>query len=64
MPKTRSSASSSSTCPSRAPGTLVREFERRYVERVLEEHDGNVSKAARASGIARRYFMLIRARMA
>jgi transcriptional regulator with GAF, ATPase, and Fis domain len=48
----------------RARDTLVREFERRYVERVLEEHDGNVSKAARASGIARRYFMLIRARMA
>jgi two-component system response regulator HydG len=47
----------------RARETLVREFERRYVERVLEEHGGNVSKAARASGIARRYFTLIRARM-
>jgi DNA-binding NtrC family response regulator len=38
------------------------EFERRYVERMLEAHDGNVSKAAAASGIARRYFQQVRAR--
>ncbi|MCA9617867.1 MAG: sigma 54-dependent Fis family transcriptional regulator [Myxococcales bacterium] len=38
------------------------EFERRYVERMLEAHGGNVSKAAAASGIARRYFQQVRAR--
>jgi hypothetical protein len=29
---------------------------------VLEQHGGNVARAAAASGIARRYFQLIRAR--
>ncbi|MEO6418937.1 MAG: sigma 54-interacting transcriptional regulator [Polyangiaceae bacterium] len=38
------------------------EFERRYVERVLAAHDGNVSQAARASGLALRYFRLVKAR--
>lgn len=42
----------------------ISEFERRYVERVLSQHGGNVSKAAIASGIARRYFSLIMARRA
>lgn len=37
-------------------------FERRYVERVLEAHGGNVSKASIASGIARRYFQIVKAR--
>jgi two-component system, NtrC family, response regulator HydG len=41
---------------------VVDELERRYVERVLALHDGHVGKAAAASGIARRYFELIRAR--
>jgi two-component system, NtrC family, response regulator HydG len=41
---------------------MVEEFERRYLERVLGRHDGNVGKAAAASGIARRYFMLLRSR--
>lgn len=39
-------------------------FERAYVERVLAQHCGNVVRAAAASGIARRYFQLIRARHA
>ncbi len=39
-------------------------FERAYVERVLAQHGGNVMRAAAASGIARRYFQLIRARQA
>ena len=39
-------------------------FERAYVERVLAQHGGNVVRAAAASGIARRYFQLIRARQA
>jgi DNA-binding NtrC family response regulator len=40
----------------RAKEELVGEFERRYVRRALERFGGNVSKAAAASGIARRYF--------
>jgi DNA-binding NtrC family response regulator len=41
---------------------LVAEFERRYVQQVLERSGGNVSRAAQASGIARRYFQVLRAR--
>jgi two-component system, NtrC family, response regulator HydG len=41
---------------------LVAEFERRYVARVLDKHGGNISLAAAESGIARRYFQLIKAR--
>ena len=39
------------------------EFERRYLERVLAAHGGNVARAAAASGIARRYFNIILARL-
>ena len=46
----------------RARAELVEEFERRYVQCVLDRHDGNVSRAAAASGIALRYFQLLRAR--
>lgn len=42
---------------------VVKEFERRYVERVLARHGNSVTKAARASGVAHRYFQLIRARL-
>jgi two-component system, NtrC family, response regulator HydG len=42
--------------------TLLGTFERTYVERMLAAHDGNVSRAAAASGVARRYFQIIRAR--
>ena len=41
---------------------LVREFERRYLERMLDRHDGNVTRAAEAAGIARRYFHQLLAR--
>jgi DNA-binding NtrC family response regulator len=41
---------------------LVADFERRYVERVLAKHGGDVSKAAEASGIGLRYLQKIRAR--
>jgi DNA-binding NtrC family response regulator len=37
-------------------------FEERYVARVLERHGGNVTHAARASGIGRRYFQTIHGR--
>jgi two-component system, NtrC family, response regulator HydG len=46
----------------RAREALVGEFEKRYVARVLDRHGGNVAKAAAASGLARRYFQLLRAR--
>jgi transcriptional regulator with PAS, ATPase and Fis domain len=46
----------------RARDRVLDEFERRYVERVLARHGGNVARAAAASGIARRYFQIIRAR--
>ena len=41
---------------------VLQEFERRYIERLLERHGGNVSRAAEAAGIARRYFLIVRAR--
>jgi transcriptional regulator with GAF, ATPase, and Fis domain len=52
---------------SRLPFPLARrrvldEFERRYVERVLADHEGNVARAASASGIALRYFQIVKAR--
>jgi hypothetical protein len=37
-------------------------FVRRYVARALGESGGNVARAAAASGIARRYFQLLRDR--
>ena len=46
----------------RARQLVEDDFERRYIERVLAEHGGNVARAAAASGIARRYFNLILAR--
>jgi transcriptional regulator with GAF, ATPase, and Fis domain len=45
-----------------ARNEVVAEFERRYVARVLLQHGGNVTKAANASGIGRRYFQMLRAR--
>jgi transcriptional regulator with GAF, ATPase, and Fis domain len=42
---------------------VLKEFERRYVERILAAHDGNVAHAARASGLALRYFRLVKARL-
>ncbi len=41
---------------------LLVEFEQRYVERMLQVHNGNITRAAAASGLARRNFQLIRAR--
>jgi len=41
---------------------VVEEFERRYVERMLAEHGGNVTHAAKASGLGLRYFRLVKAR--
>lgn len=41
---------------------IVRRFEPLYLARVLAKHGGDVGKAAAASGIARRYFNVLRAR--
>jgi two-component system response regulator HydG len=41
---------------------MLQAFEQRYVRRMLEVHKGNVSRAAAASGIGRRYFQMIKAR--
>jgi two-component system response regulator HydG len=46
----------------RAREKLMKIFERRYFEEVLRRHAGNVARAAAASGIARRYFQLLKAR--
>ncbi len=48
----------------RARERLVADFERRYIERVVSQHGGNVSRAAEASGLAHRYFQILRARHA
>ena len=42
---------------------LIDEFDRQYIARVLERHGGNVSRAAEASGIARRHFHRLIARL-
>jgi DNA-binding NtrC family response regulator len=39
---------------------LVAEFEQVYIARVLAQHGGNTAEAARASGVALRYFNLLR----
>lgn len=45
-----------------ARAKVVAEFEKRFVEELLTRHNGNVTHAARASGLAHRYFQLVRAR--
>ncbi|MFW5741579.1 MAG: sigma 54-interacting transcriptional regulator [Myxococcota bacterium] len=42
---------------------VMEEFERRYIDSALSAHGGNVTKAAAASGVGRRYFHLLRARV-
>ena len=46
----------------RARERVVEDFERRYVERMLARNEGVVTKAARASGVARRHFQRLRAK--
>jgi two-component system, NtrC family, response regulator HydG len=41
---------------------VVEEFEQRYVARAIVEHGGNISRAAAASGLTRRYFHMLRAK--
>jgi len=47
----------------RARELVQREFERRYVAHLLEQHDGDLERAAAASGIGLRYLRMIRARV-
>ena len=48
---------------SKARQLAALEFERRYVENVLKRYDGNVTRAAQASGIGRRYFHMLLAKL-
>jgi two-component system, NtrC family, response regulator HydG len=45
-----------------ARARLVAEFERRYVERVMQVNEGDLVKAAAASGVGQRYFQMLRAK--
>jgi transcriptional regulator with GAF, ATPase, and Fis domain len=45
-----------------ARARVLESFEQRYVERMLENHGGNVMRAAAASGIARRHFQRVKSR--
>ncbi len=42
---------------------VTREFERRYVTKLLSTHDGDIPSAVEASGIGERYLRMIRARV-
>jgi DNA-binding NtrC family response regulator len=46
----------------RARQRVVEDFERRYLERVLEASGGAIARAADAAGVARRHFQRLRAR--
>ena len=46
-----------------ARARLVAEFERRYVERVMQVAGGDPAKAAAASGVGQRYFQMLRAKL-
>jgi transcriptional regulator with GAF, ATPase, and Fis domain len=48
---------------SEARQRLVEEFEERYLEHVLEQHGGNVTRAAAAAGVARRHLQRLRAKL-
>ncbi len=66
-PPAAPSPSPAVTVPVELPFSVARqrvidEFERAYVAHVLAKYDGNVVKAATASGIARRYFYILKAR--
>ncbi len=42
---------------------LVADYERRYVDMALKQHGGNMTRAAAASGLTRRYFHMLRAKL-
>ena len=47
---------------SQARRRLLERFEEEYIEQLLKAHEGNVSRAAQAAGIGRRYLQKLRAR--
>jgi len=42
---------------------VIEQFENRYITRLLEAHGGSVKDAAKAAGVAKRYFQLLKARI-
>jgi two-component system, NtrC family, response regulator HydG len=46
-----------------ARAKTLEEFQRRYVQAALVRHNGSITQAAKASGLALRYFRLVKARM-
>jgi transcriptional regulator with GAF, ATPase, and Fis domain len=42
---------------------ILDELERRYIERILQVHDGNVTRAAAAAGVARRHFHRLKSKL-
>jgi len=46
-----------------ARAIITSELERRYVRHMLEIHDGDLGRAAEASGVGRRYFQMLRTKM-
>jgi transcriptional regulator with GAF, ATPase, and Fis domain len=47
---------------SEARDLVIEEFERRYLQKMMANHDGDATRAAAAAGVARRYFQLLRSR--
>jgi DNA-binding NtrC family response regulator len=47
---------------SKARQLILEDFDRRYVAHALDKYDGNVSRAAQALGIGRRYFHMLKAK--
>jgi two-component system, NtrC family, response regulator HydG len=47
---------------SEARDLVIEEFERRYLQKMMEKHSGDATRAAAAAGVARRYFQLLRSR--
>lgn len=47
----------------KARQAVIDAFERKYVQLLLDRHGGNVTRAAEAAGVAKRYFQLVKARI-
>ncbi|HEY8073623.1 MAG TPA: sigma 54-interacting transcriptional regulator, partial [Labilithrix sp.] len=47
---------------SHARQLVLEDFEERFVARAIQEHGGNISRAAAASGVTRRYFHMLRSK--
>jgi two-component system response regulator HydG len=47
---------------SEARDRMIQEFEERYIARALQHTGGNVTRAARAAGVGRRYFQTLKSR--